>query len=87
MKYSPCLYNLFKASPDQQHPIGNLVLLLKHGSFLRSTNGLNSLQTFKKFASILQKPNGLEFNIEHSDIQTFINKSTLCKSTKPHANL
>ena len=63
-------------SPDQQHAIGNLINLLSHGSFLRNTNGLNSLPTFRKFAQILQKPNGLQFTTSEMSITSFIRSST-----------
>ena len=67
--------NLSSASPDQMHAIGNLVQLLYHGSFLRKTNGLNSLPTFKKFADILQEPYGLRIRIQNSSISNFIQNS------------
>ena len=66
------MYSL-KDSPEQQHGVRNLVELLKYGGFFRDTNGLNSLQTFKKFAQILNKPNGFTVEIETEPISTIIN--------------
>ena len=66
------MYSL-KDSPEQQHGVRNLVELLKNGGFFRDTNGLNSLQTFKKFAQILNKPNGFTVKIEAERISTVIN--------------
>ena len=62
-----------KDSPDQKHSLENLVLVLKYGGFFRHTNGLNSLQTFKQFAQIMNKPNG--FTVDHvaEPISTIIN--------------
>ena len=62
-----------KDSPDQKHGRDNLILMLKYGSFFRDTNGLNSLQTFKRFARIMSKPGG--FTVDHvaEPISTIIN--------------
>ena len=47
--------------------------LLKYGGFFRDTNGLNNLQTFKRFAQILNKPNGFTVKIETEPISFIIN--------------
>ena len=72
------LYSL-KDSPDQQHGVGNLVELLKYGGFFRDTNGLNNLQTFKRFAQILNKPHGFTVDYFAEPISTFINNFSLSK--------
>ena len=61
-----------KASADQQHAVGNLVSLLKYGGFFRDSSGLNSLQTFKRFAQIMNKPNGFQVDIIQESITDFI---------------
>ena len=58
------------------HAVGNLVDLLSNGSFLRKTNGLNSLPTFKKIAQILQKPSGFSISKGQKSITSFIRDST-----------
>ena len=73
------LYSL-KDSPDQKHGVGNLIELLKYGSFFRDTNGLNNLQTFKRFAKILNKPNGFTVDYVAEPISTFINN---CSQSEP----
>ena len=62
-----------KDSPDQQHAVGNLVQLLKYGGFFRDTNGLNNLQTFKRFAQLMNMPNGFRVEIVTEPISTIIN--------------
>ena len=64
-----------KASTDQQHAVGNLVSLLKYGGFFRDSSGLNSLQTFKRFAQIMNKPNGFQVDIIQESITDFIRNS------------
>ena len=64
-----------KASTDQQHAVGNLVLLLKNGGFFRDSSGLNSLRTFKRFAQIMNKPNGFQVDIIQESITDFIRNS------------
>ena len=58
------------------HAVGNLVELLSNGSFLRETDGLNSLPTFKKIAQILQKPSGFPISQGQEPITSFIRNST-----------
>ena len=72
------MYSL-KDSPDQQHGVANLVELLKYGGFFRDTNGLNNLQTFKRFAKILNKPNGFTVDYFAEPISTFISNFSLSK--------
>ena len=68
-----------KDSPEQQHGLGNLVQLLKYGGFFRETNGLNSLKTFKRFAQLMNMPNGFPVDIVTRPISTFINSYIPCK--------
>ena len=72
------MYSL-KDSPDQQHSVANLVSLLKYGGFFRDTNGLNNLQTFKRFAKILNKQNGFTVDYEAEPVSNFIRKFSLSK--------
>ena len=67
--------------------MSNLILLLKHGGFFRDTNGLNNLQTFKRFAQILNKPDGFSVDFVAKPISAIINglsqsKLNLDKSLK-----
>ena len=45
---------------------------LTYGSFFHDTSGLNSLQTFKRFAQIMKKPAGFQVDIIQKSIPDFI---------------
>ena len=68
-----------KDSPDQQHAVANLVKLLKNGGFFRDTSGLNNLQTFKRFAQLMNRPNGFQVDFVTEPISTIINNFTPSK--------
>ena len=57
------------------------MLLLKYGGFFRDTNGLNNLQTFKRFAQLINRPNGFQVDIVAEPISTFINNFGPSKPT------
>ena len=74
-----CVLTHEKDSPDQQHGVANLVQLLKNGGFFRDTNGLNNLQTFKRFAQLMNMPNGFTVEYVAEPISTFINNFSQSK--------
>ena len=61
--------------PNQTQSLLYVKFMLEHGGFLRD-NGLNSLPSIKKLSSILNLPNGFNFDIKVESI------ASLCKKSK-----
>ena len=64
-----------KAGTSQQQAIMDLLKLLMYDGFLRN-NGLNSLQSIKEIAKILNLSNGFKFRVKADRIVS------LCQSSK-----
>ena len=77
-----CIFGLSALidSADQEQLVGNLMKLFENGGFLRQCNGLNSLDTIKQLARIINIPE-FKFQIKTELI------TTLCQNSKTWKNL
>ena len=60
--------------PDQTQSLLYVKFMLEFGGFLRD-NGLNSLPSIKKISSILNLPNGFNFDIKIDNISSISKQS------------
>ena len=66
-----------KACIEQEQAVGDLMKLFENGGFLRDCNGLNSLDSIKQLAKILNIPE-FEFQIKTELI------TDVCRNSKFH---